>query len=439
MPLVTVAVYVHAGSYLDLPGKEGLADLTGYLLARSGTASRQADELEERLAFLAAQLNSEVGDAQGSVSLNLLAKDLDEGLGILREVLTAPRFQDDKIALRKQQLLQAMQQRNDDSEAIESREHGFLAYGEKFWVNHYSTAASLDAITRNDLEAFHRKWFHPKNFVVAVNGDFDRDEMTAKLETLFAGWPFAGETPPTIPTNTEFAAPGVYVLNKDVNQGRVTITLPGILRDDPDFYSVTVMNDILGGGGFTSRIMSSVRSDEGLAYEAYSVFPGGVYYPRTFTAGFQSKSRSVAYAASIVLQEMKKLAEGAPTDKELNTSKRGYIDRFPHTFATKGQIANTFAQYEFTGRYARDPDYWKNYRSRLEAVTKEDVQRVAEKYLKPDKAVILVVGQKSEISMKLPEHPVTLKELTAGSVTDLPLRDPLTMKPLEADRPAASK
>ena len=348
LPLVNIVVYVHAGSYLEPAGKEGLADLTGYLLARSGTKSRKADELEERLAFLAAELGSSVGDVQGSVSLNLLAKDLDEGLGILREVLTAPRFQDDKIALRKQQLLQGMKERNDDSEAIEGREHGFLAYGENFWANHYSTQASVDAITRDDIEAFHRKWFHPKNFVVAVNGDFDRDEMAGKLEKLFADWPFTGEQPPPIPTNTEFAAPGVYLLDKDVNQGRVTITLPGILRDNPDFYSVTVMNDILGGGGFTSRIMSSVRSDEGLAYEAYSVFPGGVYYPRTFTAGFQSKSRTVAYAVSIVLNEMKKLAEAAPTDKEMNTSKRGYIDRFPHAFATKGQIANTFAQDEFT-------------------------------------------------------------------------------------------
>ena len=102
LPLVNIVVYVHAGTYLEPDGKEGLADLTGHLLAHGGTKSHPAEKLEERLAFLAAQLDSNVGDSQGSVSLNLLSKDLDEGLGILREVLTAPSFQDDKIALRKE-------------------------------------------------------------------------------------------------------------------------------------------------------------------------------------------------------------------------------------------------------------------------------------------------------------------------------------------------
>jgi predicted Zn-dependent peptidase len=430
LPLVNIVVYAHVGTYLEPAGKEGVAELTGNLLTHAGTKSKSAEELEERLAFLAAQLDSSVGDTQGSVSLNLLSKDLDEGLGILREVLTAPRFQDDRVALRKEQALQAMKQRNDDSEAIEGREAGFLASGEKFWVNDYATGASLESITRADLEDFHRKWFHPDNFVVAVSGDFNRDEMKAKLEKLFADWPFAGEKPTPIPTNTAFAAPGMYIVDKDVNQGRVSIMLPGVLRSNPDYLDVLVMNDILGGGGFTSRIMNSVRTEEGLAYSAYSSFPGGVYYPLTFTAAYQSKSRTVTYAASIVLKEIKKMTEDQPTEKELNTSKRGWIDRFPHNFATKTQVANVLAQEEFSGRYASDPEFWKNFRERIRAVTKEDVARVAKKYLHPENAVILIVGKKEEITMKLPDHPVTLQDLTSGPVTDVPLRDPLTMKPM---------
>jgi zinc protease len=430
LPLVNIVIYVRTGKYLEPAGKEALAELTGHLLTHGGTKNLAAESFEERVAFLAADLDSSIADTQGSVSLNLLSKDLDEGLKLLREVLTEPRFQDDKIALYRQQKLQEMQQRNDDSEAIEAREAAFLAYGAKFWINDHATSNSVVSISRDDLAAFHRKWFVPENFVVAANGDFDRDAMAGKLEALFANWPFPGEKPPPIPTDTSFAPPGVYIVNKDVNQGRVSMMLPGIRRDNPDYFKVLVMNDILGGGDFSSRITKSVRSDEGLAYSAYSIFPGGVYYPLVFTAAFQSKSRTVTYAASIVLKQMKSMIDGEPTDEEMSISKRGFIDRLPQTFSTRAKVANVLAQDEFTGRYARDPDFWQKYPARIEAVTKADVERVAKKFITPEKTVILIVGQKSDISMKLPEHPVTLQELTTGRVVDVPMRDPMTMLPM---------
>lgn len=428
LPLVNIRIYVHTGDYVIPKGKEGLAALTGYLLSHGGTKSMTAEQLEERLAFLAANLSVDVGNDSGTVNLNLLSKDLDEGFRILREVLTEPRFQDDKITLAKEQTLQGIRQRNDESSAIEGRERGFLAFGEDFWVNRYSTAASIESLTKADFQEFHKKWFHPDNFVIAVNGDFDRDVMVSQLNLFLRDWPFTGPKPPPIPTDTHFAKPGIYIVDKDVNQGRVAMMLPGITRDDPDYFACVVMNDILGGGGFTSRIMNRVRSDEGLAYSAGSSFPGGVYYPLTFTAGFQSKSRTVPYAISIVEQQMKEMTEKPVTDAELNTAKRAFIDRFPRTFATKTQVATTFAYDEFTGRYAKDPHYWQTFREKIDKVTKEDVERVAKRFLHTDQLVILIVGQKNEILKGHPDHAITLAKLSNNVITELPLRDPMTMK-----------
>jgi predicted Zn-dependent peptidase len=426
LPLVNISILIRTGSYLEPPGKEGLAALTGSLIRRGGTKSLTAEQLDEKLDFLAAQASTGIGDTQGSAGLNCLSDNLDESLPIFVEMLKEPRFQEDRLALAKEQILQEMKKRNDDAADIERREWNVLLYGEKHLTNRFSTAASISSITRDDLVAFHRKWFHPGSMIAAVSGAFDRPEMIRRLEAAFAGWPGARPVVPPVPSEIAPAAPGLYRIEKDVPQGRVSLGLPTVKRDDPDIYALEVMNEILGGSGFTSRITRTVRSNEGLAYSAGSGIRFGIYYPGVFRAAFQSKSRTVTYALQLVLDEIRKMREGQVTEEELDTIKKNLIETLPSTFASKAQTVAVFASDEFTGR---DPSFWPRYRERIAAVTAADVQRVAQKYLDPSKLAVLVVGNQKEIDLGDGTHAVRLEELAPQhQVKVLPLRDPLTMK-----------
>ena len=426
LPLISLGLSLRVGSYLEPAGKQGLAAFTGSQMRRGGTKSLSAEQLDERFDFLAAQVSSGIGDTSGSAGLNCLADNFDDALKLFVEMLREPRFEEDRLRLAKEQSLQAMKKRNDDSADIERREWPVLMHGEKHFGNRFTTEASLQAISRDDLVAFHRKWVHPGNMIVAVSGSFARPQMLAKLEAAFATWPTPKPEVPPVPVTIETAAPGVYRMQKEVNQGRVVIGLPSVKRDHPDTYALEVMNEILGGSGFTARITKTVRSNEGLAYSAGSGIGFGVYYPGTFRAAFQSKSRSVAYATELVLQEIKKIRETLPTDEELTTIKNNIVQTFPSQWASKGQAAGIFASDEYT---RREPTYWSTYRDRIQAVTAADVQRVAKTHLVPEKLVILVVGDQKEIEIGDDKHPVKLGALApGGNVKTLALRDPLTMK-----------
>jgi len=425
LPLVNVALTIRTGGYLEPAGKEGLAALTGSQIRRGGTKTLTAEQLDERLDFLAANVGTGIGDTAGSASLNALSDNLDQALALFVEMLKEPRFQEDRLVLAKEQALQDMKKRNDDPADIERVEWNALLYGEKHFTNRFTTEASLKAITRDDLVQFHKQYFHPANMIAAVTGSFDRATMVAKLEKAFAGWPGARPVVPKVPADIQTVSPGLYRIQKDVPQGRVTMGLPSVRRDSPDIYALEVMNEILGGSGFTSRITRTVRSNEGLAYSAGSGLRIGVWYPGSFRVVFQSKSRSVPYALSLVANEIKRIREQPVTGEELDTIKKNIVETFPSSFASKSQSMAVFASDEYTGR---KPDYWTTYRDRIRAVTPADIQRVARTYLEPDKMVILVVGNQGEIDLGDGKHDVSLAALANSKVTVLPLRDPMTMK-----------
>ena len=246
LPLVNISLTLPVGSWLDPEGKEGLASFTGSQMRRGGTKSLTAEELDERLDFLAAQVSTGIGATSGGASLNCLTDNLDEALALFVEMLREPRFQEDRLALAREQSLQAMKKRNDDSGDIEAREWNVLLNGEGHFTNRFTTEASLTAITRDDLVAFHRQHVHPSRMIAAVSGSFETADMLRRLEEAFADWPGTPAETPPIPDTIDPAAPGLYRIEKDVNQGRVSIGLPGVRRDHPDVYALELMVDILG-------------------------------------------------------------------------------------------------------------------------------------------------------------------------------------------------
>ena len=426
LPLVNVALTLRVGSWLDPEGKEGLASFTGSQMRRGGTKSLTAEELDERLDFLATQMSSGIGGTSGGASLNCLTDNLDESLALFVQMLREPRFQEDRLDLAREQALQAMKKRNDDSGDIEAREWNVLLNGEDHFTNRFTTEASLRALTRDDLVAFHRQHVHPGAMIAAVSGSFETGDMLRLLEEAFADWPGTPVEVPPIPDTIDPVPPGLYRIEKDVNQGRVSIGLPGVMRDHPDVYALELMVDILGGSGFTSRITTTVRSNEGLAYDARAAMSFGVWYPGRFRAMFQSKSPTVAWASELVLEEIRKIRDEGVTADELATAQSSLIETFPSSFNSKARSMAIFASDEYTGQ---DPDYWVKYRDRIRAVTAEDVQRVAREHLLPEKMIILAVGNQADIDKGDETHAVTLEQLApGGKVTVLPLRDPMTMK-----------
>jgi zinc protease len=426
-PLINISVLIRTGDYLEPSDKTGLAQLMGGQMRAGGTKTKPPSTFDEETAFLAALIGSNVSDVSGSASLNCLSKDVDAGLALFVDMLRNPGFAEDRLKLAKSQMLQSLERRNDSTQSIERREFQRLLRGDKHFTTARVTKASLEAISRQDLIEFHDRYYYPSNFVLAVSGDFDTKQMAAKLEKALEGWPNLDTRIPDPPKPDFTPKPGVYVVDKkDANQGRVQMGHLGVAISNPDHLALGVMNGILGGNGFTSRIMERVRSDEGLAYSVGSSFLAGTYYEGVFTVGFQSKSASVAQAIAIVAEEIERLRTTKPGAEELSTAISHAIEALPLRFSTPGLKAAQFANDYYT---KLPEDYWQKYSQRVGAVTADEVQRVAQKYLHPDQLAMLAVGDVDTMLRGNPDRPQFSITKTAGDrgVVRIPLPDPLTM------------
>jgi zinc protease len=430
VPFVRMTVSLRGGSYLDPKGKEGLASLAGSQLRAGGTEATPADVLDERLEFLAANIQSGLGDTSGAVSMSFLEKDLKEGMELFLQVLTRPAYAQDRLDQIKAAIRQRLAARNDNVPEIANTQLGYLLNGEQHFSTASVTAASLDSITREDLKAFHARLLHPGNLVVTVSGKFKRPAMLELLNrtlgTLKPGP--AAKLSPQVPPPDFPRQPGIYVVDKDVPQSTVRFVLPGLRRTDPDWHAAIVMNQILGGSGFTSRMMKKIRSDEGLTYGIGTGFGEGPFWKGNWSCGFQTKNLSVAYALKLAFAEMERIKTESVGAEELNVIKDGIIQAFPGEWSNRRQLLGTLANEHLVGW---PEDWWVDYREKVQAVSAEDVQRVARKYLDTRQLVILVVGRASEVEAgDAKDHPGLLKDVAPLPLKRLPLRDPLTLKPL---------
>lgn len=436
LPLVDIAVRFRIGSWLEPVEQTGLASLTGELMRTGGAGELEAKAFDEAVEAVAGNFSAFIGSTSAGMSMNCLSTVLDECLDLFFSMLTEPRFDGDRLDLAKENELESLKQRNDDPVDVAGREGQWLLYGPDHVESRFVTAGSLDAVGRDDLVAFHRRYVHPGHMVVAAAGDFDSDELAAKLSALLGRFEEEGrEQAPWPPRSAAHEpAPGVYVAQQDIPQGRVQIGHRTFQRDnwdDPDHFALEMMDAVLGNGGFTTRLMKRIRSDEGLAYGAYSSFGVGSFWPGNLSITFQSKSETVAFAAKIALEEVDRIRTEAVSEDELQTVKASAIETFPGNFESALAVARIFAQDEFLGR---PHDYWRTYRANVEAVTPADVMRVAERHLLPDKLVMLIVGDWEEIAPGDADGRATMAEVAekiGGGVTMLPARDPVSLEVVE--------
>ena len=387
IPWFDASLMMKTGPFLEPKNKLGVAGMTSSIMRVGGTTTMDGEKINERMDFLA-----------GSVSatrLSIHMRHLDEGFKIWMDILKNPAFPEDKIRLAKERAVNRIRNRNKNVSSVGRRTFNELIYGENSPITAQQTEKIVDGMVRNDLMNWYEKYWGANNAILIVSGDFEKEEMLVKLEETFGKWSDAEKAEPDIPVVSQSAKAGVYLIEPEVipNQGVIMIGHLGIMQDNPDYPAVDIMNYILGGGSFSSRITKIVRSDNGLAYSTRSGFSGGTLYPGTFSAFCQTKNSTVVFASQLMINEIVKIRNEPITEDELNFVKTARINALPSRFSSTSAILRNFAILEFNNR---PMDYYSKYVESYEKVTVEDVARVAKKYLQPNNMVIMVSGNIEE-------------------------------------------
>ncbi|HUI84317.1 MAG TPA: pitrilysin family protein [Candidatus Binatia bacterium] len=397
LPLISAMARIRGGAISEPPDKTGLSDLYGDVWRTGGTKTRSGDEMDDFLEARAAKIETDNQSDSTTISLNCLKEDFDAVFGMFLDLLHNPEFREDKLELSKQQMYTVIARRNDDVSAIVHRENLIIAYGKDNPYARVPEFATVAAVTRQDLLKWHQQYVHPNNIIFGITGDFDPKAMEARLRQAFEAW---AKGPEAQQPEIRFAEPkpGYYFVRKtDVNQSSIAMLDLGIERRNPDYYAVTVMNEIFGGG-FSSRLFNNLRSGKGLAYAVGGGVGYGWDHPGLTDITMQTKSASTVEGVEGLDSEIDGLLKNPATAEELRRAKDDILNSFIFQFDTPEKVLREKMAYEF---YHYPLDFLERYRGEVENVTAEDVARVARKYVHKNQLAVLVVGNDAEFDKPL--------------------------------------
>ena len=425
LPLIRGSARIRGGARDVSAAKTGLTGIYGAAWRTGGTTSKTGDQLDELLESKAARVETGGGIDSTNISMDVLKDDFDSVFPIFVDLLRNPAFRQDKIDLAKTQANTGISRRNDEPGGIIGREAGKLGYGPDSPYARQTEYATIAAITRDDLLAFHKKFVYPNNIILGFVGDFDSAKIEKQLRTTFGSWA-KGPQAPKAEDAPKPAKPGLYFIAKDdVTQSNIALVHTGTTRNNPDYYAINVMNEILSGG-FSGRLMLRLRSQRGLTYGVGGGLGADWDHQGLFRVQMATKSGTTLEALDALKKEISLLTTADFTPEELSLAKESILNSFVFTMDSRGKILNQQMQLEF---YGFPLDYFQKFPSQIEKVTATDVARVAKKYVHPNDVAVLIVGKESDfekplaslggtvtpIDITIPEPPSTEKKSAAAA------------------------
>jgi zinc protease len=396
LPIAYISVRFKVGSVYDPEEKAGLADLTARLIDK-GTTKRTATAIAEELDFLGARLDASAGGTGSTVSLSLLAKDVEPGLALFADILQNSRFEPAELERERTRMLSQIQQRRVNPRQAVSEVFREVLYGDHPLHRPISGYAStVSQLTRDDVLDFYQRFYVPNNAIVVMVGDFSEARMLELIEGALGGWQARPLDRLTLPQPSPTKGKQVRIVDMDVNQSYVQFGYLSVRRADPEFAALRAMNYILGGGGFVSRLTRSIREEQGLAYSVHSDFVGGSQFPGFFFAALQTKIDTTSQALNSLFAVIDGMKQTPVSPDELTDMKLYYEGSLPRRAESYGQVAGLLIDREFFGL----PDgYWESEIRQIQQLSPQEIQRLAQRYLDTDNFVLALISKRAQLEL----------------------------------------